>query len=153
VIVVSDTSAITSLLQIWRAELLVRLFQEVVIPAAVERELRHDHPVLPDFIHVAEVSNPNVVERLVQEVDRGEAEAIALMLAKRGDILLIDERRGRRVAQREGVPVIGLLGVLTEAKRRGALDSLRETLDALQRVAGFHMSSNLKARVLAEVGE
>ena len=93
------------------------------------------------------------MHRLVRDVDRGDADAIALMLAKRGDVLLIDERRGRRVAQREGVPVIGLLGVLAEAKRRGLLDSLRNTLDALQRVAGFHISSDLKARVLAEVGE
>ena len=152
-IVVSDTSAITSLLQIQRADLLASLYHEVVIPAAVERELRHDHPVLPDFIHVAHISNPHVVQRLVLEVDRGEAEAIALMLAKRGDVLLIDERRGRRVAQREGVPVIGLLGVLAEAKRRGLLVSLRDTLDGLQRVAGFRISSDLKARVLAEVGE
>jgi predicted nucleic acid-binding protein len=83
-IVVRDTSAITSLLQIECAHLLSRLYQEVVIPAAVERELRHDHPVLPDFIHVAHINNPQVVARLVQEVDRGEAEAIALMLSQAG---------------------------------------------------------------------
>jgi len=75
------------------------------------------------------------------------------MLAKRGDVLLIDERRGRRVAQREGVPVIGLLGVLAEAKRRGLLGSLRDMLDGLQRVAGFRISSDLRFRMLAEVGE
>jgi hypothetical protein len=77
-IVVSDTSAITSLLQIGRVELLVRLYREVVIPEAVERELRHDHPQLPEFIHVAHVTHPEVVERLAREVDLGEAEAIAV---------------------------------------------------------------------------
>jgi uncharacterized protein len=152
-IVVSDTSAITSLLQIQRADLLAGLYEEVVVPPAVERELRHDHPVLPDFICVAHVSNPQVVQRLAQEVDCCEAGAIALMLAKRGDVLLIDERRGRRVAQREGVPVIGLIGVLAEAKRRGMLDSLRDTLESLQHVTGFRISNELKVRVLAEAGE
>ena len=152
-IVVSDTSAVTSLLQIGRAELLSALYDKVLIPEAVERELKHDHPALPDFIHVERASNLQVVQRLLEEVDRGEAEAIALMIAKRGDLLLIDERRGRRVARREGLPVIGLLGVLAQAKRRGLLDSLGSTLTDLQRVAGFRISDELKARVLAEVGE
>lgn len=152
-IVVSDTSAITSLLQIERVELLARLYREVVIPEAVERELRHDHARLPEFIHVAHVTHPELVERLVREVDQGEAEAIALMLEKRGDVLLIDERRGRRVAQREGVTVVGLLGVLTEAKRLGLIPSLRETVVDRQRVAGFRISEQLKARLLAAAGE
>jgi predicted nucleic acid-binding protein len=152
-IVVSDTSAITSMLQIGRVELLASLYQEVVIPEAVQRELHHDHPRLPAFIHVARVAHPEVVDRLRRDVDQGEAEAIALMLEKRGDVLLIDERRGRRVAEREGVTVVGLLGVLTEAKRAGMIPSLREIVDDLQRVAGFRISDQLKLRLLAAAGE
>jgi uncharacterized protein len=152
-IVVSDTSALTALLQIGRIELLARLYHEIVIPEAVERELRHDHPALPQFIHVNRVKNPSVVQRLAQELDQGEAEAIALMLENRGDLLLIDERRGRRVAQREGVPVVGLIGVLAEAKRIGQLPSLAAVVNDLQTLAGFRISDRLKARLLAEAGE
>ena len=152
-IVVSDTSAITSLLQIGRVELLAKLYEEVVIPEAVERELRHDHPTLPGFIHVDRAKNLLVIQRLTLELDRGEAEAIALMVEKRGDVLLIDERRGRRVAEREGVPVIGLLGVLTKAKRAGLIASLSDTVNDLQRLAGFRVSDRLKARLRIEAGE
>jgi hypothetical protein len=152
-IVVSDTSAITSLLQIGRIDLLTRLYGEVVIPTAVERELRHDHPVLPDCLRVERVADRAQVERLVRAVDLGEAEAIALMIEGRGDLLLMDERRGRLIAQNEGVPVIGLLGALTEAKQRGVIASLAEIVERLQRVAGFRVSPELKRRLLAEAGE
>jgi len=57
------------------------------------------------------------------------------------------------VAQREGVPVIGLLGVLLEAKRRGIIQSLHDTIGALQTRAGFRISEALKTRLLSEAGE
>src|SRR5262245_3574483 len=100
-IVVSDTSGITALLQIGRAELLLKLYREVVIPQAVERELRRAHSSIPSFIRVATVKNRKEVTRLAAELDSGEAEAIVLVKEGQGDILLIDERRGRKVARRE----------------------------------------------------
>lgn len=54
------------------------------------------------------------------DLDRGQAEAIALAVAVDADVLLMDERRGRAVAMRLGQRAIGALGVLVEAKRRGA---------------------------------
>lgn len=152
-IVVSDTSALTSLLQVGLEEILPRLYKEVVIPEAVERELRRVHSVLPAFVLTVPVTDRKLVERLCQDLDRGEAEAITLMLEKRGDLLLIDERKGRRIAQREGVPVIGLLGVLLEARRRGLVRSLREAIGNLQTTAGFRISGALRTRLLSESGE
>jgi hypothetical protein len=152
-IVVSDTSALTSLLQVGLEEILPRLFQEVAIPEAVERELRRAHPALPSFLLTIPVADRKLVDRLCRDLDQGEAEGIALILEKRGDLLLIDERKGRRVAQREGVLVIGLLGVLLQAKRRGVIPSLRETIAKLQTTAGFRISDALKTRLLNESGE
>jgi hypothetical protein len=152
-IVVSDTTALTALLQVGLEEILPRLFNEVVIPEAVERELRRAHSVLPSFLHTIPVADRKIVDRLCRELDQGEAEAIALMLEKRGDLLLIDERKGRRVAQREGVPVIGLLGVLLEAKRRSFIPSLREAVGKLQTTAGFRISDALMTRLFKESGE
>lgn len=152
-IVVSDTSALTSLLQVGLEEILPRLFKQVVIPGAVERELRRAHPILPAFILTIPVADCQLVARLCRELDQGEAEAIALMLERRGDLLLIDERKGRRVAQREGVRVIGLLGVLLEARRRGFIQSLREAVGKLRATAGFRISDALMMRLFHESGE
>jgi predicted nucleic acid-binding protein len=152
-IVVSDTSAITSLIQIGRADLLPRLYSGVIIPEAVARELKRNHPSLPAFLQVVAVSDPARLAKFTGELDLGEAEAITLMIEGRGDLLLMDERVGRRVAMREGVRLIGLLGVLTEARRQGLLTSLRTEIDRLETIAGFRISDELKARVLRNSGE
>lgn len=152
-IVVSDTSAITPLIQIGRADLLPGLYTGVIIPEAVAREMGRNHPTLPGFIKTVTVANASLVAKFSAELDLGEAEAIALMIEGKGDLLLMDERAGRRLARREGVPLIGLLGVLTEAKQRGLLNSLRKEIDQLETIAGFRISAELKKRVLQSTGE
>jgi uncharacterized protein len=77
-IVVSDTSPITALLAVNKAELLKQLFGEVVIPNAVEIELLRTHPVLPAWLRVQSLQNSTKANLYARSVDRGEAEAIAL---------------------------------------------------------------------------
>jgi uncharacterized protein len=66
--------------------------------------------------------------------------------------LLIDERRGRKVASRLGLKFIGLLGMLVEAKRKGFI-VVKPILDDMIAKAGFWVDSQLYARVLQEAGE
>ena len=82
-----------------------------------------------------------------------EAEAIACALEVKAKLLLIDERRGRLVANRLGLSVTGLMGVLLLARKRGLIDSIRPSLDDLRRVAGFWISDALYRRVIEEAGE
>ena len=152
-IVIRDTSAITSLLQIGRLDILPALYREVVIPTEVATELKRFHATLPAFIRVLPVTNRAQFEKLQAELDDGEAAAITLMLEGKGDVLLIDERRGRLVAVREGLLVVGVVGVLLEARRRGHIPSLTDALEQLEKVAGFRLSSQLKLRALQAVGE
>ena len=152
-IVVSDTSPLTSLLQIGHEQLLPELYGNVIIPTAVERELRKAHSTLPPFLQVVSALDRETVARLETEIGEGEAEAIAVAKEVRADALLIDERRGRHVAQREGVPVIGLLGVLIVAKKRGLITRLAYVPDELESMADFRLSLDLKLRALREVGE
>jgi uncharacterized protein len=86
-------------------------------------------------------------------VDRGEAEAIALAEELRADHLLIDERKGRRLAQQRGVPVIGLLGVVLLAKHAKLISSAGRLLEKLDREAGIYLSDELKKAALKTVGE
>ena len=124
-IVVSDTSPLTALLTVSAADLLPQLFSEVVIPEAVRDELQRSHSRLPAWLRIAAVANQNQARQYAQIVDMGEAEAIELARELHADRLLMDERKGRRLAVREGVPVIGLLGVVLLARRKQFIPSAR----------------------------
>jgi predicted nucleic acid-binding protein len=148
-IVVSDNSALSALAEIGRLDLLRQLFGRVTIPAAVLAEclakgapevLRSWAGDLPDWIDLA--SDP---ESLLTETDclgAGEASAISLAWNHRGEALLVlDEKRGRRIAEALGLPKTGVLGMLGQAAARGWLDFDGE-VDAL-RATGFHLSNEL----------
>jgi hypothetical protein len=152
-IVVSDTSAITSLIQIRRVELLARLYREILVPEAVKLELLQAHSTLPDFICSRHPANRNEVERLCAELDLGEAEAIILSKELGANQLLIDESLGRRIAVREGVQVIGLLGVLLEAKEQGHISSVRDVTTELETIADFRVTAVVKQIIFREAGE
>ncbi len=91
-------------------------------------------------------------DALLAELDAGEASAIALASELHADLVLIDDRRGREVARRMALPVKGTLGVLVEARDRGLLPSLAPVIGEL-REAGFWVTDEVVARVLALVGE
>ena len=152
-IVVSDTSPLTALLTVGEARLLPELFAEVVIPEAVQKELLRNHPNLPDWLRVASVQNTAQAAKYSQLVDAGEAEAIELARELHADRLLIDERKGRKLAVQEGVAVIGLLGVVLLAKRKEFIPSARLLLERLDREAGMYLAPDIREAALKTVGE
>jgi hypothetical protein len=152
-LVVSDTSAVTSLLKIGRAGILADLFRKIVIPPAVREELLKYHAVLPQFLEVKATRDQSQVLHLLEQLDQGEAEAIVLSLELGADALLIDERRGRAIARKKGIVCLGLAGALLLAKRNGIIASLREILDELEVGARFYLAAELKRRLLLSAGE
>lgn len=151
--IVSDTTAITSLLKIGKAGLLEILFREVVIPRAVQAELISYHGVLPPWLLVQRAADSDVLRELLRQLDSGEAEAIALARAAGADFLIIDEKRGRMLAEALGLHCIGLAGVLLLAKQRRLIGSLGVMLDQLEKQANFYLSVQVKRKLLAAAGE
>lgn len=159
-IIVSDTSPINNLAAINQLHLLQQLYEIVIIPEAVYRELTDpSFPVagstevqtLP-WIQTRSVSS-TIIQALSSELDPGEAEAIALAVELQADQLLIDERRGRIVAARFGLRYTGILGILVEAKNRGLISAVKPLLDALINQAGFWVAAPLYNSVLMFVNE
>jgi uncharacterized protein len=161
VIIVSDTSPINNLAAINQLQLLQQLYGTILIPEAVYRELTD--PIFPvagaaevrtlDWIQRLSVTDRTVVEALCNELDVGEAEAIALALETKAELVLIDERRGRLVAGRLNLKYTGILGVLVEAKSRGLITEVKPLLNALIHQAGFWISAPLYNSVLQFVNE
>jgi len=160
-IVVSDTSAVLNLARIERLGILVSLYGQVLIPPAVYQELttaKHDLSAAIDvacnsWLKIEAPKDRDRVRSLRNDLDPGEAESIVLAIERQGDLLLVDERRGRRIAAGLGVRTTGLLGVLAEAKRSGLIDQVKPVLDELIQDARFWIGADLYAHVLAELGE
>lgn len=91
---------------------------------------------------------------LLQQLDRGEAEAIRLALRFRAQdhLLILDERLGRIQARRLGLTITGSLGVLLRAKQSGLISSIKPLIDQLL-AKGFYLSPVLVQRVLEVAGE
>lgn len=87
------------------------------------------------------------------ELDRGEAEAIALAIERKADTILMDEREGREAARRLGLNPVGALGVLLKAKANGHVESLRIEMERLRSEAGFFIAEELRTALLDAAGE
>lgn len=160
-IIISDTSPISNLLIIGQLPLLKALYKQLIIPETVFREIKALEAFAidiacietADWIEVKAVRDHAFVEASAAEVDRGEAEAIALAKELKADRLLIDERIGRQVAQRHGLPITGLLGVLTAAKQDNLVAELKPILDRLIQQAKFRVHPDLYQQILKGVDE
>jgi len=160
-IVVSDTSPVLNLARIGRLDLLPSLYHQILIPSAVYEELTRSKSDLPPgmdpasqpWLMVSTVNDQKRVQELREHLDLGEAEAIVLAIELRAELLLVDERRGRRVASAAGLAVTGLLGVIATAKRAGLVDLAKPLLDELIQSARFWIGPDLYAEVLSELGE
>jgi predicted nucleic acid-binding protein len=111
------------------------------------------HSELPPFLQVHAVANRAAVTVLLPELDQGEAEAIVLAEDLRADALLIDEKRGREIAQHRGLRCLGLAGALLMAKQNQLIPSLTLTLAALEREANFYLDENLRKVLLMRANE
>ena len=151
--VISDTTALTSLIKIGEEDLLHRLFGEVVIPHAVRDELLDYHERLPLWLRVETIADRSSIDPLLAEIDLGEAEGILLAEQLRANLLIIDEKRGRQIAEKRGVLCIGLAGVVLLAKRNGQIESVGPYLDRLESEAHFRLSTAVKREVLKAAGE
>lgn len=142
-IVVSDTSPLGSLALIDHLWLLQNIYGTVIIPDVVANELeaaqdiRIQNILNLEWIQIQSLDDPIIAENLRQNknLDPGEAYAIALAVQLKSDELLMDERIGRREAQRHGLSVIGLLGILVIAKQRNLIFEVKPIMDALIRQA------------------
>jgi len=159
--IISNTSPLTNLAAIGQFHLLETLFGQIVIADAVWQELNaggHHWPGRNEVQAATWVSrhranNQTLITALCLDLDRGEAESIALALEQQADLILLDERDGRHRAQRLGLRVMGVVGVLLLAKRQGFIPTIKPPLGALREQAGFYLSASVYDYALKQADE
>lgn len=152
--VISDTSPINYLVRIGEIEVLPAIFGTVLVPPAVIAELKH--PQAPPELQ-AWIQNPpawlqvcpphQVLSGL--DLDLGETEAISLAKEHTDSLLIIDEMKGRSVAAHHGILIIGTLGILEEADRRGLLTFA--DAEKKLRATNFRLNRNVLAQLLKRI--
>jgi predicted nucleic acid-binding protein len=156
VLVVADSSPLIYLSRIGLLHILPTLFGDVVVPRAVWEEALGRRPSAPGIESLRQASWIRVVDDPSPSadlgLDAGETAAILVAESLRANLLLIDERLGRAVAQARGLAVRGTLGVLVQARRSNILSALAPVLDALV-AEGFRIAPALLRQALVFVGE
>lgn len=155
-IVVSDTSVLVNLAWLSRLDILPAMYGDVIIPTAVWEEIvvlgkgkvGAREIAQAEWIKQATPRNASLIASLRQTLDDGEAQGIALALELSADLLLIDERLGRMTAKYFDLEIIGLLGILIQAKQEGLIDAIKPLLDQLRFEIGFRVSAELYQEVL-----
>lgn len=148
---VCNSSPLIVLDRIGQLDLLQQVFGTIFVPPAVTSEIS-PKLALPGWITERSLARPLTPRILTASLGDGESEAINLAVEINADRVILDDRAARRLAQSMGVPIIGTLGILLAAKRRGILPSVRPHLDALIH-GGFRIAPALYEQVLADGGE
>jgi predicted nucleic acid-binding protein len=156
-LVVADSSALLALAACRRLDLLERIFTEVRVPQAVFSEVaiegKPEGEALRNYLSGKVVSVD--LDAFViggGDLGRGELEAMALCKHLRADFLLADDRKARNAAKANNIEVVGTLGLLIVAKRRGMVDAL-SPLVARMVSSGIRISERLIKETLALAGE
>jgi len=156
-ILVADCSALIALASCDALRLLDALFGTVVVPEAVYREAvvgdrpqaRQLEAYLKGKVRSVDPDHPVLLDGFS---DRGETEAMMLYLQLSADKLLIDDKRGRRVAKINRMNIIGSLGVLLAAKRACHIEAVAPYVSELAS-SDVYLSTDLLAVVMEIAGE
>lgn len=160
--VICNSSVLIGLSGVDRLELLYRRFPEgVIVPDEVWNEVVEtgygrsgaEDVANAKWIRRRGIQNHALATALQASLDKGEAEVIALGEEIGADLLLLDEKSARSVAMRLQYPVLGTIGLLVWAKRRGLLSSLAAELSLLSQKGGFRVSETLYRYALQQAGE
>ncbi len=89
---------------------------------------------------------------MLTQADPGEAEAICLAVETQADLLLIDDKKGRRLAEAEGVRCFGLPALVLAACRQQLIPSVAGFLDLMERQGNYGLSAHAKAELLRMAG-
>lgn len=162
--VIANASTLINLAAIGHLSLLKEFHTMIAIPTAVWQEVVDEGAGKPGcqeveaaqqagWLEVLEPHNRELVTLLEQQVDRGEAEAIALGIERQADLVFLDESDARNLAEVYRLSKSGVIGILIRAKLLKVIPLLKPELDRLREEAGFWIDEALYKRALQEVGE
>ncbi len=148
-IIISDTSCLIILDKIDELELLMKMGRKVFVTPIILKEFGKS---LPDWISVLSPENFHYQQILEMDLDEGEASAIALSLEMKNPILMLDELKGRKVAEKLNLRYSGTFGLILRAKQIGLINNVKPILEKIKST-NFRFDEKLFEKVLEQAGE
>jgi predicted nucleic acid-binding protein len=138
-IIIADASCLIALTNINALWILESVYKKVFITETILNEYEL---AIPDFIKIKEVKDLNLQRVLSGYLDPGEASAIALGIENPDSILILDDLKGRKEAQKLKIRFTGTLGVIIKAKKENHITDVSSYFNAL-REKGFRISDKI----------
>jgi len=148
-IIISDTSCLIALSNIGMLHILKDLFEEVLITPEVNDEFGNQ---LPNWIIVSQAKNKLKQTEIENKLDKGEASSIALALEIPNSALIIDEVRGRNIAKNLNIEIIGTIGIIILAGKKGIVNDVISIVLKLVN-NGFRLSNEIGDRIIENYGK
>lgn len=159
-VVLADASPLIALARVGGLPWLRRLFKTISITQEV-RDEAVGAGELPGASAIAAAVDQGWIRVLPQDglepelphLGPGEASTLRAAAASgEGALVLLDDLRARREAQRLGLAITGTAGIIMEARQAGLIRAAKPVFEKLAQ-AGFHLDDELVKAILAELGE
>ncbi|MDD2549522.1 MAG: DUF3368 domain-containing protein [Bacteroidales bacterium] len=147
--VIANTTCLIALSKIDAIELLKELYEEIYITQEIALEFGES---LPEWVRIENVKNKKYQQLLDLYLDLGEASVIALALEKVNVLLILDDLKRRKEAERLGFRISGTLGILFKAKKVGLITEVKAYVEKLK-AAGFRLSPMIEKEILKKSNE
>ena len=148
-IIIADTSCLILLSKINELDLLKKTYGQITTTLDIVIEFGE---TLPDWIVIESVIDQSIQEDLETKIDKGESSAIALALENKNSILILDDFKARKVAEKLNLTVTGTLGVMVKAKLLGIIPSVKPLLNKIK-ATNFRISAELETEILESANE
>lgn len=147
--IISDTSCFIVLQNIGELDLLHKVYGEVLTTGIVAEEFGED---LPEWVRIV-LPQDKIKQTLLElQVDKGEASAIALALETSDAMIVLDDQKARKVAEKLDLKVTGTLDVIIKPKNNNLIPSIKPLLAKLA-VTNFRLSKTLENEALKQANE
>ncbi|GHV44930.1 DUF3368 domain-containing protein [Spirochaetia bacterium] len=142
--IISNTSCLIVLSNVGALDILPSLYGTISITPEVAQEFGQP---LPDWVQVVPVSDTYKIQMLTAALDLGEACTIALSIEIPDALMILDDKKARRVAQELNLQLTGTLGVITKAYKNGLIQNITGLIENL-RNSNFRVPRNFESLIL-----
>jgi len=137
------------LTNIGELELLQKVYGQIVTTPEIFAEFGE---TLPEWVEITEVKDKYRQTILELQIDKGESSAIALALETPDSVLILDDYKARKIAERLGITFTGTIGVIIKAKLNGIIPSVKPIIEKIKQT-DFRLSAELELLALKEADE